>query len=788
MESALDDSQRYEILSPENIEELKKRLSIVSSRIDSTKRKLVLETKLRDAAQSINRLQPPKTRENSIDSQSNSPRKHRRSAFGSKGSANDLLGRSDIELRESARKCEELAQELWQLEKQEQDLQKRLLEHTAGVLQLTHRGYIKETPFDSTENGNRVSDGIHGLDDAGDFSDRSHYRPYSGSEEYAVDYLNGPGVPSKTQFAHQAQMIVDVERRVEDLNARLRDLILQLKPRKEELPQPPRELNEDPSNPGGILWEQIDFLDKCLDVIGDLQAHAGKDSENSNAIVEERLETLNSQLHDIMTRSNPSQTSKYKPPPEISGQGLQDQLEYLEGGLDAVDRRTKQLREAVESSSEMLAKYDKRAERYQSVIGELWDILTAAEVDARQQGQKEDSSNATEQDFSLQIFSTKVKALQSLVKELQEQKDVLSRQIQQQRSVSEKSDSEKDARLQGRTEELERARKQLGNIEREAKSHRDELILVVAELEAARHAMTSRDQQKALEDNEMLNTEKQARKEVEDHMFAELSAKQESISQLELQLQKLRDDASKPDWQGKLSTAEVKLQRLTAQLEEAKESSAVMEVNALTLKSDLEEKSKGVILMQNEIRERDSEIAQLQTELTVSKAELDSAYGTRAQRAADVAADPSLHNEIDSLTERNMSLMEEIAALKTAQSSTSKSNIELTARVKTLQRELGETLSDYEAMTKASVEFEKEREQLENAVDALRDRVEDLDSQLTDEKVQMLGSRSRGARESIAGGSTSTMVLKNEFKKMMRETRAEYAKTLRVSLAAVYQR
>ena len=776
MESALDDSKRYEIVSPEETEDLKKQLSIVSSRIDSTKRKLVLETKLRDAAQSINRLQPPKIRQNSADSPSNSPRRHRRSVFGSKGSSNDLLGISDLEVQESARKCEELAQELWHLEKKEQELQKRLLEHTAGVLQMTHRGYIKESPNEGSENRARVSQGINGIDSAGDFGDQSHYRPYSGSEEYAVDYFDGPGVPSKTQFAHQTQMIMDVERRVEDLNAKLRDLILHLKPRKEDLPHPPRELNDDPSNPGKVLWEQIDFLDKCLDTLGDLQAHVGNDLERSYAAAEGRLEALNSYLYDLMTKSSASKAPRFQPPPEASGGGLHDQLDYLEGGLDAVDRRVRQLAEATENSSEMLAKYDQRAERYQSVIGGLWDLLVGIEADAWQQHSREDnSSDVPEEDFSLQSFSTKVQTLHDRAVELQEQKDLLLQQIQRQKEFSEQTDAEKESHL-------EHTRGQLHIVRNEANNYKDELTLVTAELEAARQATTVRDQQKATHDNEALNAERRARKEEEDRMLAELSEKQELISQLDLELQKLRNDIDKADWQGRLSTAELSIQRLTTQLEETKENAAVMEVNSLTLKSDLEGKSNVVILQQNEMRDRESEIARLQTELTVSKAELDAAYGTRAQRAAD-GADPVLHKEINTLTERNMFLIDQITALKATQNSTGKANQELTARIKTLQRELSETLNDYEAMTKASVEFEKERGQLENSVDVLRDRVEELESHLTDEKVQMLGTGGPGARDSITGGNTSTMVLKNEFKKMMRETRAEYAKAMRVSIA-----
>ena len=91
-------------------------------------------------------------------------------------------------------------------------------------------------------------------------------------------------------------------------------------------------------------------------------------------------------------------------------------------------------------------------------------------------------------------------------------------------------------------------------------------------------------------------------------------------------------------------------------------------------------------------------------------------------------------------------------------------------------------------MTKASIEYEKERENLENNIDGLRDRCETLETQLSDEKVKWLGVKSPGppgSRESMGASSTSTSVLKTEFKKMMRETRSENMKALRVSCSSV---
>jgi chromosome segregation ATPase len=174
--------------------------------------------------------------------------------------------------------------------------------------------------------------------------------------------------------------------------------------------------------------------------------------------------------------------------------------------------------------------------------------------------------------------------------------------------------------------------------------------------------------------------------------------------------------------------------------------------------------------LQAELTEMEGEVVRTQTELTMAKAELDGAYGSRAQRAADITANPAIQREFDALNTRNLELAEELAALKAGKPGSS----DMQNRVEALQKELRETVDDYEAMTKASIEFEKERERFESVIDALRDRCEQLETQLNEERISWMGSGRDGHYE-----STSTMVLKNEFKKMMRDTRIENMKILK---------
>ena len=53
----------------------------------------------------------------------------------------------------SERKCEELSQELWGLEKRLIEPQTRLLKHTAGILQMTHKPPTKKGNGTSSQEG-----------------------------------------------------------------------------------------------------------------------------------------------------------------------------------------------------------------------------------------------------------------------------------------------------------------------------------------------------------------------------------------------------------------------------------------------------------------------------------------------------------------------------------------------------------------------------------------------------------------------------------------------------------
>lgn len=729
METAKGESQEYAILSIEELEKLKKELALLTSRIDGTKRKLVLENKIHDAAQSFNRLESPSNRDSVREGFGRSPKGHRRSILGSRGSMSELLNKNDDELAASTRKCEELAQELWRLEKRMQELQRRLLEHTAGVLQVTHTGFLKnETPPPTP---GAYPHYMIGPDNEAanntfyDFDDRSFYQTLDSLLETGDGSEGHKSLP-RNNFAGQNQTILETERKLGSLTSRLRAAIAEAG--QELLPDTPALNGSDRNAPEAVIQSHLNSLEKGFEVI----------RRDRDAAVER----------------------------------LNGEAQYL---------------------SSQSAFHEERAGQYEANLMSLWDVLASGHEPGRSEESPRDSSGSegsrssfkANETFSLEKLSNRVRALQNKTAYLREQKDILRRQVQQQRELNGKSDAQKDAQISDLTIELERTQMALDAKHKEAKESRDELVLVTQHLDTTRQEATLQEQQREKSARDVIDGERQARWETEEQLLRDLESKQNQLHKLEAELADTRDDhgIARAAMRAELHESEKRVQQSIAQVEAAREAKAHQDVRELSLQQQLEDKTREMEKAHEEIKGLEGEMVRLHTELTVAKAELDGAYGTRAQRAAEMASNPAIQREIDEMNERNAGLLEEVASLRSGRGAVESERGELSERIKTLEHELSETIGEFENMTKASIEFEKDREALEAIVDKLRDRSEELEKQLGEEKLKWMGVKSpmaAGNRDSSVPGSTSANVLKNEFKKMMREMRAENMKALRV--------
>ncbi len=806
--TALGDSQDYQALSFEEVEALKGEQLIISNRVEATKRKLLLESKVRDAAQSLCRLY---TKPGSADSDATIST-HQREGDASHKALEDH--------RISQQKCEDLAQELWQLEKRTSEINTRMLQHTAAVLQISHSATSDGNESVHGSKGRRsmsygremANSGAHG-------HGRSMSRKSRAGETslpngyHEPGEKNGPSQQSSSTFNQSLQVIRDIEQSLQELNSQLRKTILEANPHSQQsLEVPPRPRGgSSPEALAEHAHSQLRYLGSGLQTMHQQQRENVRYIQESESSMAESLGLLVDDVHRLMQDSNISD-EQYQAMRTGAGQDLQTQLDYLQRGLHVVRNQSK-------SSTSRDGSQQEKAEQYETVVTGLWEIITSGEAEERQRGT--DSPNGVSpmrrdsiiiEPYSLQAFSAKIQWLYSRAGKLEQEKDILRRQIQQQRELSQQSDTTKDAIVTQLTEELEhlkielqgahkettRAKQEMANAQQETTSAQQELSNAMERLNVTRRELALREQQRADDDSSAMNG---------------LVQRQEEILRLEAELQGAQENAAKArkELQTLMKSSEERIEYLQNELRGASQEKERLIASHGDLSKQIDEKVSQLDAGQADLNKLEGEVVRLQTEATVARAELDGAYGPRSQRAPAAAnttvLDPKLQQEMDELARRNMSLLEEIAALRTVKQSESSSSEDLQHRVDKLQKELSETIDEYEAMTKQSVEFERDREQLENTIDGLRERCEAAESQLHDEKLKWIGSSHAGGAGGMGVGvgvggrnpntgsgnekdgpndSTSTMVLRNEFRKMMKEMKAESMKALKVSFIYTY--
>ncbi|KAI7503669.1 hypothetical protein KC367_g1515 [Hortaea werneckii] len=813
-ETAMMDTQSYEILDMAEVDALKKEHARLDSRIEAAKRKLALESKVKDAAQNLQRLYAgTKSRPDTPQSPGSPPQKKGRSSLmggrtASSGNGRGSLSQAGDELAVSTRKVDELHSAINSLLDRRQNVERKLLRHTAAVLAEQAARASKQISGTNLTNGASRHVGDHAQSDSeeDDDDEKSVYEPdeFDGIRDILHGVHAGSGHKHRKMAGHGAaklqqeheQQMVSVQSRLEQLNGQLRYVIAEAS----------RSRGTSPDPEPGLDDEQLDDPSSRLD--GYLTR-----LEHTVATLQQEQEDVKTHYRDLQDSTQTSNT-------------------------------------ALEEAQQKAAGHAQRVDEYEATLGGLWEILQS-DIPSRRPstistgGAAKDSldeeggghlsplpspgiPSPIREDFSLQAFSARVQHIFDRAQNAKEQQEILRRQIQQQRELNGKSDAEKDRQLtdlQERHEVLDSEHRGLkGEIaeaiagrekaETEAGGLKVELMNVGNELEALKKTVEARQGESA----EMNGQTEKLREQIED---------------LEAQIADLTDDAriSAAESDGKQREAEEKHDDLSRQLTAAHEARARAETHHDAVKRDMT----GL----------ESEVVRLTTELTMAKAELEGAYGSRAERAreaqaAEVAALTSQHRDVSDqlaqLKHAHDALSSDHDALRSTHTTTLASleslrsehqllqqqhqqqpvqppqDEETRSRTSLLEAELKDMTQEFQDLTRESLQLEKERSQLEDVIDALREKVQELEVQLSDEKVRWLGVSSRspttaGGRETgggeiaaaAAGGNggggagsnhggmgaagsremTSTMVLRQEFKKMMREARQEGVRALR---------
>ncbi|KAI4867181.1 Up-regulated during septation-domain-containing protein [Hypoxylon rubiginosum] len=792
-ETALLDSKEYEILSQEEVDDLKKHCQILNQRIEQTRSNLAIQSKYRDAAISMSKLYSPSRGDHT-----------RKSLLGHRHSGSTEAAReAEHELNTIQKKCEELASELWALEKRAMEPQRRLLEHTAGILQLTHKSTNKTTthsPKVPLVNGvpaspesmyttsiGRDSISLDFLEDGFTFDEASLYRSFDQSDMFNDrTRQNTIEIPMKSPIREQTKqlteesgrlreenrelraqtdsllseinelrgqgsgqwkLISDTEGKLEDYNRQLREIIVSSDPARNG------NYRAAPSGrlePGDMIGSHLDYLGNGLVAIAEGQGNSLE--------VAEKIQALNAQIQEVLLGAN----LNHPPPPDVY-LGVDEQLDYMQDSLRAVEE---ELRQALDATSVNSADKSK-SEQFETVLMGLWDIIQSGYADIRQRKQErrkvrlekglepdeedvsDNESFDLEEPYSLSAFSTKIQWLYTQATKLQEQKGVLNRQIKQQRELNSRSDSEKDQALQDKIDELEEARATLHQADKETDSVRLQLS-------------------RALEDLEKLQHGRSEESTAIDEAREQLQERNAKIALLE---------SSARDVQERLTAAEANVEAITAQLQEAND--AKNAANKIVEDKENELKAK-----EEELHEMTGMVAEFKMEATLAKAELDGAYGSRKERAAEVAA---LHNNSESvkMLNRMNSLEKELEATAQDLADVVKQSLESEKKIGELEDELDRVRAERSRIKDEKDTMNEELEKrLHEATSDLEERLESETSRLKKEKEQLQDELDKERLGSARvppspGGPNKTSYLTDSYRLGLRAERKKYEEQLR---------
>ncbi|KAH8778822.1 Up-regulated during septation-domain-containing protein [Diaporthe sp. PMI_573] len=743
-ETALTDSKEWEILAQEEVDDLKKQIQSLTVRIEQARANLAIQTKYRDAAISMSKLYTAGKR-------------------GNRATADPTAQETAVERQESERRCEELATELFNLEKEILAPQRRLLQHTAAILQLTHKASSKRKPPPAMLNGMPGSpeslytytNGRNSMQFPSDDLDRELYFPLDEPEPFGRALKNDIPIPPrspvrersnqlrdevetlKKQNSGHLDIITTTERSLEDLNNRLRDLVVQIDPTKNGgyKPAPSGQFE-----PGELVNSQLDYLAEALSTIQrDQEGQPGNSGNSANVLlqVEDRLDALSRQVFQAVRSVDENQPA----PPSAKDSGIQERFDWIESAVPIL-----QTSMGNDSGAQS-------AEQIETVLSGLWNIIQSGYAEINRQriarrevrlgkGMPDDEDDVSadeafdyDEPYSLDAFSEKVQWLFRQATSLKEQKSVLKRQIRQQRDLNGKSDSEKDVELRSKVEELNRTKNLLAFCEENAQQSKTEAAEAQEKLA------------RALADLDSLQVTQAANE------TAATSAVQDQLRERNAKIVSLESDAKA--MQDKLDIIEAQLGSMNEQLREADE----------LKKAAQDEKWK----LEEQIRVKDEEMEQLnvsmietKTELTIAKAELEGAYGSRSERAAEAAA----------LTKSSQ--MQSVVA-----------------QSEKLKAELAATLKDLEELTKETLAAEKEKVELEGRLDdaestratlegdiaALRTR---YNSEVTKLKEQLDAEKFKaGPNASGTGPRAGASMLSEQFRATMKEERRKFQEEIR---------
>ncbi|CAG8549474.1 10991_t:CDS:2 [Diversispora eburnea] len=616
---AVIDAKDFEILSLEEVGELKRDHSLLTTRITALTSKLSLESKIREAASSLARLH----------------------------ASNKRLSRQATDhLSQANRKVDQVATELWKLTQRAGEVQRRLLQHMAGILCMGFRkleeNQAQLIPQNPAQNSSSEgTNGTNGIDNL--------FNEIMGMNDKGSD----PALLGK---------VTNLENSLHTAHQTLADARLALKQ---------RTIAE--------LRSELEEVGSRLDII--LRKHkANNRQRDSNFDFEESAEPDYRgsfyRLSTMTTATQHLQKEQYK--------NISDNLGELEKALEGHVFRLYKLEQ------------------------ELNSIKNNSDDDTKSLQQNNNVKQV--EDLELQV-----KEMEATRNELEETKLKLF---------------EIESKADNAISKVENTNLKQNNLLQELEDEREKLTAAKEKIRKY-EAILKRQSVIQIVDNGT-----SIKEEFQQQLAAQEQEYEAQIKESEITISKLRKDLQK------VNTEKDNISQVVRDLEDMLKSKS----RTLDQKEGTIYKLEGEVVSSNEVEEK-------------LRVQLDEALEEVKQLKL---IKENLELKIQKLDE----------TIATAQHEFSIREKSLEKGSDALHKELDAALREFDRLTKNFMDFDEERIKLQSNIDKLQKKCEQLENELSDEKINHIGNGSNN------NGNASTVALRKEFRKMIGDLKIEHKKEL----------
>ncbi|CAG8744442.1 15710_t:CDS:1, partial [Funneliformis caledonium] len=516
-------------------------------------------------------------------------------------------------------------------------------------------------------------------------------------------------------------------------------------------------------------------LEDCIFKIYKMEQEISSVKNNS----EEEIKSLKNQLQEVT--NDLRQSKEALEAEKIKNDKNENEISELKEKVKLVQDLEQQIKDMEQRQGEkgideknfnvnLELKLKQTTRNYEEMIDhlkQLFNILPV--VDSENDPEQGGYNNLNDNKFGVNEFINRVRAVGEENRRLHDQASLLQSRLE---------------RIHGQMIELreqENIKQELEDTRQELEETKEKLSYLEEKAQTAKSQVQSTNER----ENEMRNELKTLREQLKTNQ--EKIRKFEAIMKRQSVLQVVNDGTTiKEEFQQQLATQE---QEYEAQLKERDVvitklrndlTNTVSEKDMISqtvrdLEGMLKSKSRTLDQREVSINRLESDIVKYKSELAELKAVTDDGSSGGNNPNSLKAELEAAHEELKHLRNVKEKLEAQLKqtknTLEKAQMAFSEREEALEKRSEIMQAELDGILKEFDRLTRNFLDFDGERQKLENSLDKLQKKCENLENELADEKIKNLGME--------AGNEpTTTATLRKEFRKMMAESKDEQQKAL----------